>query len=253
MVSRETIALLIRIGSDADREPINEANGIAEIADRDAINRLGPGSWDSATKDLATADLVNLIRGLTASELVHQWIGGSVSATIWTFRILQGRSEQLADELTDWVLARTKNPYVPFGSQNHGAKSLAQYRNLMRARATRARQRLDDEEARKRTAEVEAAIRQEQRQRSSRDRHTEKRKEFIKELESLSLLEQIRRLAADEVYSVEFYPTWIANRATVEELNGLDPTVISILRKKLAGDRRGPWRKFKDLLWKVRD
>lgn len=34
MVSPETIALLARIDSDANREPMSEADGIAEIATR---------------------------------------------------------------------------------------------------------------------------------------------------------------------------------------------------------------------------
>jgi ankyrin repeat protein len=51
-------------------------------------------------------------------------------------------------ELIDWVLENTDNSYLPFGSPNHGAKSLAEFQRITRDIEARVQAQRDAESAR---------------------------------------------------------------------------------------------------------
>ncbi len=112
------------------------------------IMRQSPEYWRAVTRPLSDAELEALIRALTIAERDYpSFGGGSVSGVIWAFHQLQERTQSSLDELADWVLARTNNPYVPFGTSNHSARSLPELRaSQQHAAAARvARARAEDE------------------------------------------------------------------------------------------------------------
>lgn len=112
--------------------------------------RLRPDSWLEAVSQLSESDAVFLIKALTKLEHYPNFKAGSVSPVIWIFRGLKNASERT--ELIDWILANTENDYLPFGSQNHGAKSLAEYRQISVDFAGRDAIRRDEERERQRSA-----------------------------------------------------------------------------------------------------
>lgn len=99
-----------------------------ELQEYSYVTRLRPEPWLLAADALGEADLVALIRTLTLAERdVRDWNAGSVSPIIWLYRVLLGRCDLAdADALADWILTRSQNPYLPFGTNNHGARSLQQ-------------------------------------------------------------------------------------------------------------------------------
>ena len=244
MIPANVIQILIEIGKSGVPDAPATATHLESIGGFGWINREHWGTWDEITYTMPTDDLMALTRGLTIAENHHHWIGGSVSAVIWTFRRLQERDPAVADEVADWILPRTRNPWVPYGSQNHGARSFEEYH--------RAEQRIDLWK-KKRAKEIEDTrnerhVRNAQRKRSTKDRDSGMRQNFITELNQLTLQEQLHQLATDETYSVEFYPTRIAGAATEEVINSLDEDTLMALRKKLKGKKRGPWSNFKQRL-----
>lgn len=60
---------------------------------------------------------------------------------IWLFRrFTENATEAEQEDLANWILSRTRNEYLPFGSSNLGAKSvgeLAAYRERLGARKAR--------------------------------------------------------------------------------------------------------------------
>src|SRR5690625_3274758 len=123
------------------------------------IMRLRPEEWKVATDRLAVDELGALVRALTVAEaILPDWLGGSVSAVIWTYREFQQRCPGRALELADWVLAHTRNPYAPFRRCNFRARSLAELRiaeaeRLARRRAIREAEEAREREAKRRRAE----------------------------------------------------------------------------------------------------
>lgn len=85
--------------------------------------------WHSTAESLSNAKLEALIRGITIAERdISSFNGGSVSGIIWLFRCLEQRKQGRPDDLADWVLANTSNPWAPFGNYNEGgARSLAEW------------------------------------------------------------------------------------------------------------------------------
>ena len=85
--------------------------------------------WKHAAQDLSLAELAALIRLLTVAETtIPGWTAGSVSPVIRLFHVyvlFEGAAE---DTLADWVLGNTSNGYLPYGTSNHGAKTVAELR-----------------------------------------------------------------------------------------------------------------------------
>lgn len=91
--------------------------------------RQPPDWWYAVADALAEKELEALIRSMNIAECNYpSFGGGSVTGTIWAFRRLQQRMHSSLDGLADWLLAHTTNPWVPFGSNNHGARSLTELR-----------------------------------------------------------------------------------------------------------------------------
>jgi hypothetical protein len=202
--------------------------------------------WDKLTDKLPISDIIGLAKGLTIMESTFdEWFYGSVSPVIWAFRTVQQKNEEMGNELADWILPRTRNPYVPFGSQNHGARSLAEYhqRNLFHKEMIR--RGIADTKDIEKKAKLDREIRRSQRLRSSEERVTGKRKLFLSELNHLNISDQLIRLSEDNKYSATFYPTRCAQLANQEVLETLDKKTRLAILAKLKGKHQGPWGKFK--------
>jgi len=112
--------------------------------------------WDRVVENWDPVQITDLIKGLTYFEKVYIRGFGSVTPVAKVFRIygsLVGANDR--NDLAEWVLANTVNSYSPYGSDNHGAKSLAELKRRREAiaagkQATAARERERFEEARRR-------------------------------------------------------------------------------------------------------
>ena len=92
--------------------------------------------WHSLTDSLSESEHESLIRAITVAERDYPAFGGgSVSGVIWAFLRLQHRTQSSLEVLADWILAHTDNPYVPFGTSNHSARSLSELRAFQRQAA----------------------------------------------------------------------------------------------------------------------
>ena len=248
MINSDIICKLSELGNSNSESP-ELFILIDSLRDSGFVNRLHWKEWNSAAGSMRTSDVVTLAKGLTLAEkYLREWSSGSVSAVIWVFQEVRRRDIKLSQELADWILPRTTNPYVPFGTQNHGAKSCAEYRLAESRRREIIHKGIKEQEIREKRAKAERKLRMQQRSRSTQDRNTEKRIKFLADLKALTIQEQLRQLAGDTVYSVEFYPTCCADETTSEIIASLDTETKLALLEKLKGKRRGPWSKLKKLL-----
>jgi hypothetical protein len=111
--------------------------------------------WDSVVAGWSVAQIRDLIKGLTHFERIFHRQFGSVPPVANLFGIFESKAtKDEADQLADWVLRNTVNSYSPFGTHNHGARSLKEVREreslrcaIRRCRARKEHQRLKEAEA----------------------------------------------------------------------------------------------------------
>ena len=244
MINRDVVEKIIQIGRSPAPSPVRNKL-LKAVKPYDNLNRHHWNAWDEITASMSTDDLIFLIKGLTIAENFNNWIGGSASSVIWTFRELQKRDGKLALKLAEWIFPRTCNCYCPFGSHNRGATSLEEYYEKIRDHELKRSRGFREQIHSEKSAEEQRKIRAEQRQRSAQDRNSAIREKLIEEIKGLSVEDQLRKIADDSTYSVNFFPTFCAGRATTEILESLDKELRLKLLEKMKGKFKGPWAKFK--------
>jgi hypothetical protein len=132
----EVLQSLIAIGSDPDCASTDPLI-LEKLRAFDAVNRLHFKSWYAVADDLDQKSHLALARGLVIAEEELRWSGGSVAGAIWVYGSFQRKFPQFSEPLAEWMLQRSHNPWVPFGSDRGRAKSLLEYRSLQEARARR--------------------------------------------------------------------------------------------------------------------
>ena len=129
-----------------------------------------------------------------------------------------------------------------------GTRSITEYRTALarpRPIAQGLRFRADEE---RRSAEWRQI-----RARAAKLHSTATRVEFQRRLDSLPITEQLKQLAIDDTYPVEFYPTHLAYGATDDILSHIDHHFRFGLLLKLKGNLMGPWAIFKRRLLRTFD
>ena len=109
-LNKNIITDLIDFGKDFP-ENINE---VRKLFTDDSINRLHWKEWNFFCEKLNNADLIFLFRGLVQVEAKLNWIGGSVAAGVWVYKIIQKRNLDDHSELANWSSVISKNPYLKF-------------------------------------------------------------------------------------------------------------------------------------------
>ena len=203
--------------------------------------------WYEIGRRLSRDDLVALIKALTVAERdLPNFCCGSVSPVISLYRFLLDSTQGDFDELRDWVVAHTRNVYLPFGSSRFYPASLAEYHEAVTEREKLRREREEAEEkakiarwaARQEECTERQRIRQQQRQR---------RTEIIESLQPLSSTERLKRIVEDSAHLVSFYPPeWaLIDAETIREWS---PEFRLAAIRRLADRRSGVWKKLRNRL-----
>lgn len=232
---------LIRIGGMAGRDEAEMEPLLALLSPWDHINRTPSLECHPYVKALGIGDLVLLIRGLVTVEERLHWLGGSGAAGIWLFRSLERRDIARADELGDWILQNTTNPYLPGGWQRGVAQTMGAYRGMQRRAIERRIQREAESHA-----EHEAALRRrEERIRKGKEREriqkqaSMERNELLARLNDLSPTDRIMFILTDSAHVVQYYPD---RYARLDQIRGVSSEAKDLLMRRIQHIRRGAWR-----------
>lgn len=250
MLSKELLSMLLSLGWQPNVYTEEATIALRTLRAHHEINcRWNLNAWQLITRNMQVEEVIALIRGIIRAERESGWGGGSVSAVIWVFRILQRRFPSRSDEVADWVLANTRNEYLPFGGQNFGARSLAAYREANEHYAENKRLKLLVQKAQDEKTIQERVVFMEQRNRAIALRRSEVRQRIILECNEVSTRAQLVRIATDPLYPTNFYSTRCASAANENIIASLSKETILALLVKLKGRQRGPWLKLKKRLW----
>jgi hypothetical protein len=240
---------LIALGSRDTSRSGERDQLLARLKPFGRVNCLGWDRWSEAADRLREAELRNLVRGLTTAELELGWCGGSVSGIISVYRSYESRFPDRADELADWVLARSENPYVPFGTMRAGARSVAEYRAYLSAKSRWHDESKQEQEDARRHKHIRAAVRNRlaQERRLLQAAHSRARVELTSQLQDLPIKERLEHMAWDDFHSLTFYPASYAkfDRRAFEQL---DVGTRKRLIDKIAARRKGVWKKLYERL-----
>jgi len=246
---------LIEIGKSTDPNDPGNADILQKIND---LSRGQPPfalgepryfhKWQDLVESIAIVELAALIKGYVFCEEHLRWSGGSVSPAIAMFRFLERGDPKVADEVADWILPRTSNFYLPYGSNNLGAQSAKEYRHKRRVRDTGIEEYLSADAELERQANIGRSRRKAQRFASVRDRNNDIREKLKADLSQLAVEDQLQRLIDDQEYSVEFYPTSLAGTMTHDVITSLDANSKLAVLERLKGKHRGPWGRLKKRL-----
>jgi len=129
VIPPELVAKLLRTGrsNDPSQAIVSEFSAYDQNA-YSSFMRMLPAPWKQVGNALSESDLFALIRAIVvAEETLPNWNAGSVSPAIWLFRIFNEKYPAEARQLADWILANSSNGWLPYGSANYGADSIAEY------------------------------------------------------------------------------------------------------------------------------
>jgi len=246
-VEREAVELLIAAGLAGDELAV-ASRILVPLRTRDELNRQSPSCWREQCATLDDASVDSLARGLVIAEKLYGWAGGSVAAAIWVYQELERRQPADLEVTTDWLLRKTANTYVPFGTSNFGAKSLPDYMVLATRHSSKIMRGIAEQHTQKDMADVLRRQRAEQRKRAAEERRTALRQDFLMVLSSKPISAQLLQLVDDSLYPVEFHPTCLAYHLTTDVIRSLDEALKGRLLIRLKGKRRGPWAALKKRL-----
>jgi len=149
MKTIDLIAELIRIGRDGTFDRLPALIGLSPEHRSGKFMRQLPEFWTDISANLTAHEIIALIKALTVTERdVAEMKAGSVSPVIWLYRYLRQRFPGQYTELEDWVLRQTDNDYLPWGTSNHGARSLDEFRRFSEQVVKRRQDRQRSEEQR---------------------------------------------------------------------------------------------------------
>jgi hypothetical protein len=224
------------------------AADVAAVRSLEEINCQRPEFWWQTSADLSDSELADLTCGLAYVETEFRWPGGSVSGVIWLFQAMLGRSSsaELLDQVSAWILAKSRNPYNPFGTRiSLGAKNYTEYRKLSALRAVEITKRIADDQVIEQRAKADRDTRKRMAAIGAVARGTQVRAEIIKSMNELPLVEKLERIARDSTYPPQFFPTSIADSAQQSDLDALPEGIRLELARRLKGKRKGPWGSFR--------
>jgi hypothetical protein len=241
---------LIMLGEAEDTQSA-DSSILARLADFDWMNRVSCNAWTAAVSGLSGSELERLTRGLVIAEEQTNWVGGSVSGSIWAFHALRAKDLSACDDLADWCLRNSTNPYIPFGSYRGGCRSLEGYREFVENRSWR-RNRAQQEGA---LAEKHRAMREWLRVREHRrtlavqKADSEARNTLMTEMALLEPVHRLRLIAVDDLHPPDYYqPEFFSTDASI--LSGLKPQELDALLTKHASQRW--WKRWQREVEKFR-
>lgn len=116
----DLVPQLVELGRTADPSVIGDAK-LPESWDFGVLWK----KWDQVVTGWDAVQVRELIQGLTYFERMFNRGFGSVPPVANLFRIYESMVEsEEQDRFADWILRNTVNDYTPYGSSNHGARSL---------------------------------------------------------------------------------------------------------------------------------
>lgn len=249
VLTNELLARLIDIGR---REAFDEFQQLLADFPRarsgNFVRQRDP--WAEIAKRYSSDDVKSLIKALTVAERdLPNFNSGSASPVITLYHHLFDMPDADLTELRDWVVAHTRNDYLPFGRLRYRPATWAEYNHQAAEHETRRREK---EQAGEAALADRRAVRQKQweNQQQVRLELRHSRMELIASLQHLSSAERLEYIIGDTTHPVFFYPAEWAVLSS-KEISALPRMVRLAAIRRLSDCRKGNWKKLRMQLEQV--
>ena len=282
MINKDDITPFIEIGAILEEDRVNVLKEFPGISHLSHLNRTTYREWDPCIENLDQEQLLNLVRGLTYVEAELKWSGGSVSAVIWCFRMFASKFPELADDLAEWIVRHNSNSYLPYGSigSNCSVREKIELKEIQKVNLKleadlasklgmgklqfeqfkqgifRHQLNLLEESANtERLASIKREEEWSKKYEARKDFKAKKaslRKEILIKGENSSPTERLKIIIEYPQMPLEFFPHEWAS-ASPEEIQNLDPEILSALLIRAKRRKKGVWKGFCQRMEKKHD
>ena len=150
----DLVPLLVELGRTANRSVMGKSQ-LPNPWDFGVLRQ----HWDNVVIGWQAEKVADLIKGLTYFESMFDSGFGSVPPAANLFRIYALMVETKdRDRLASWVIANTVNDYMPYGTNNLGARSLDELKKMEDARIARKQVTAEREQSRFEDARKQRSI-----------------------------------------------------------------------------------------------
>jgi len=121
---------IIQIGYDEQSGGKLLSHYLEMFRGRDDLNLLPYEHWLKASDEFNADEdkqLVWLFKGMVVLERELNWFGGSASAAIDIYKIIEQKGYDKDFKIAEWALRNSNNPWIPFGEENHGDTTIEEY------------------------------------------------------------------------------------------------------------------------------
>lgn len=236
---------LVTFGSSPDMEMAFSTQDFRHFEEYDWLNRESPEFWKDRIQNMGQTEVEALAKAMVFLERRYRWSGGSVAAIIWIYRYYQERFQDKDHRLADWLLEHSRggNYYVPFGTNNKGARSVEEYKSIQNWESEQRLIFLEKQAQRKATHKLRKAIRRQEEQKQEWISLAKElaRTRYLEWFQSFDDADQLRIMAYDTNHSIESYPAECASFGD-QILMELRPVEVEELCKRLANCAHQPWK-----------
>lgn len=263
----EIIKKLIELGRLDNLDDPSIASDFEQFRPYEYLGRIHWREWYSVCESLSVDDHIALLKAVVMAMRYAGWDGGSVAPCIWVYKKLEERvSNKVATEMATWVIDRSNNPWVPFGTQKARAlfiatketESVDNYTGSLmlkfmfmesagRAEREQARQEIEKEQKTAKAIRLEERKLDVAKHQKRGDKKAQIRQQVITVGEQIGAIGRLQLIIDHKDMPLLSFPsTW--TEVPLEVLKGLDEPLRKALIHRLTGQKKGPWKKLRDCL-----
>ena len=255
-IDRNDIQNLIVLGMGKRTDSRNVIMRAVDLRKKSKLLMVPSDELLENARILSDEDLRYLYMGLIHLERESKYGGGSVSSSIFIYRIIMERGIDSDHALADYGLKYSSNPYVPFGNHYDGEKSYSAYVEHM---AQKKEHRVNNEKIDKEIHERAQARKDKRKNAIAELRKIDRedlkviREKLKEEYADSSIEEKFTVMVNDGKYPPEYYPIdWAV--VTDEDINNVSEKLLHQFYHKLSVKSPiGHWKRLCKLLSKYSD
>lgn len=126
------VSKFIELGRRVSLDDPSIASDFTQFRAYEHLSRLHWRDWYPTCENLSIDDHLALLKAVVMAMRYSGWDSGSVAPGIWIYKKLEEKVDaKVAAEIARWVIERSSNPWMPFGTQKARQLFIARQENFI--------------------------------------------------------------------------------------------------------------------------